>query len=77
MGQFDNVLVGKLKLDSDISSRFASTPSTQPEVSSDERKRSFASLQLPGLLNGSQLAYGAQSHAKGNEGSQVGTGFMA
>lgn len=77
MGQFDNVLVGKLKLDSDISSRFAGTPSTKPEVSADERKKSFASLQLPGLLNGSQLAYGAQSHANGNKGSEVGAGFMA
>lgn len=77
MGQFDNVLVGKLKLDSDISSRFANTTSTKPEVSDAERKKSFASLQLPGLLNGSQLAYGAQSHTNSNNGSEFGAGFNA
>lgn len=77
MGQFDNVLVDKLRLDSSISAKFASTSSNKPEVSADERKKTFASLQLPGLLNGSQLAFGAQSHANGNKGSEVGAGFMA
>ncbi len=76
MGQFSNVLVGKLKLDPSVSSRFASTPD-KPEVSADERKKSFASLQLPGLLNGTQLAYGAKSNTDGNQGSQIGTGFNA
>lgn len=79
MGQFDNVLVGKLKLDSDISSRFASTSSTKPEVSEDDKKR-LLSAQLQGALNGSAkptIACAVQNEAKSNPGSHVGAGFMA